>query len=104
MLIQNNPTYQGFVNPWQDQGDYIEPTGGYSTEEDAPGGIWDWWNDNGEQATDFAKSVLCLIKPEKCRPQNNGQPQTTTQPQNNTFMFVFLALIVLLLIVVIFKK
>ncbi len=102
MLLMNNPTYQGFYNPWEGQGSTIETGGGYSTPDDAPGGIWDWWNRNGDEAGDMLNTILCAIKPERCQ-GSTGSPPTVVQ-QDNTVLYVLLGVIVLLLIVFMFKK
>ncbi|MCB0653228.1 MAG: hypothetical protein KDC85_18285 [Saprospiraceae bacterium] len=103
MLLQNNPTYSGYYNPWEGQGDTIDTGGGFSSPADAPSGFWDWWGDHGDEATDFGKSILCMIKPETCR-QNSGYPPSGQPAQNNTIMYVLLGIVVVLLIVFMFKK
>lgn len=94
-----------FTDIWGGQGGYIEPTGGYSTPDQAPGRFWDWWDNNGEQATGLASTIFCAIAPDKCRRPPGGYPGSYPQPQqDNTILFVFMGLILLLLVVMIFKK
>lgn len=103
MLLINNPTAQEFYNPWEGQGSTIDTGGGYSTPDDGPGGFWEWWSRNGDEASDVFNTVMCAIKPEWCG-RNSGNPPPVQQRQDNTIMFVLLGIIVLLLIVFIFKK
>lgn len=103
MLLVNNPTFAGYYNPWEGQGDVIETGGGYSTPDDTPGKFWDWWGRNGEDATDFLNSVICAIKPERCRGLN-GYPAPVQQRQDNTLVYVLLGIILVLLVVFMFKK
>lgn len=103
MLLVNNPTNQVYYNPWEGQGSTIDTGGGSSTPDDAPGQFWDWWGRNGDEATDLFNSVMCAIKPERCRANSGTTPSGSPQP-NNTIMYVLLAIIVLLLIVFMFKK
>lgn len=102
MLLMNNPTWQGYSNPWQGQGDVIETGGGYSTPDEAPGRFWDWWGRNGEEATDFLNSVICAIKPEHCRTPG-PYPYPVQTRQDNTVLYILLGIIVVLLVVFMFK-
>lgn len=105
MLSQYNPTFsQGLYNPWEGQGDTIENSDEYSTDEEGPGGFWNWWGQNGEEATDIFNSVLCAIKPERCRQSGGDHPGGYPQKQDNTVVFILAGLVVLLLVVFLFKK
>lgn len=64
--------------------------------------FWDWWEDNGADATNLANSVLCTIFPNRagCSPQ---EPTPRYLEQDQTMLYVLLGIILILILILIIK-
>lgn len=68
--------------------------------------VWDWWDRNGDAATDILQTGLCAVWPNRpeCSPQTRPTPAISQAQQNNLMMWVAIAIMALVLLFLIFKK
>ncbi len=79
-----------------------------SGEPDTSGGFWNWWQRNGDSATDILNSGLCAINPRRagCPGSRNyypngGSPQDS---DNQTLLYLVVGLVILMLFILILRK